>query len=146
VFCREHAMQLHRDREKFEAAGVNLAVIGQGTLKHAKHFKEQQHVEDLLLLVDPDRKTYKTAGAKKGTVGELVGPGVVARGIRTSLRSRVVQSRPVGHPAQLGGVLVVATDGRVTWAHLARDASDNPPNEEVLEAAREAAGTSVGDS
>jgi len=113
-------------------------VIGQGTPANAKHFKKHQHVDDLLLLVDPDRQTYKAIGAKKGTMGELLGPGVVARGIRSSLRSRVIQSAPVGHPAQLGGVLVVATDGRVTWAHLASDASDNPPNETVLEAARKA--------
>ena len=129
-------MQLHRDRDEFEAAGVNLAVIGQGTPANAKHFKKHQHVDELLLLVDPDRKTYKAAGAKKATVGELIGPGVVARGIRSSLRSRVVQSAPVGHPAQLGGVLVIAPDGSVRYAHLSEDASDNPPTAEVLAAAK----------
>ena len=131
-------MQLHRDRERFEEAGVNLAVIGQGTPKHAAHFKRSQNV-DIPLLADPDRRTYEAAGAKRATVGELLGPGVVAKGIRSSIRSRVVQSRPVGHPAQLGGVLVIATDGRVTWSHLADDASDNPPNDVVLEAGRGAA-------
>jgi hypothetical protein len=132
-------VQLHRDREKFEDAGVNLVVIGQGRPAQARHFKDQHHVEGLRLLVDPERRTYKAAGAKKGTVGELIGPGVLAKGIRSSVRSRVVQRPPIGHPAQLGGVLVVATDGRVTWAHLSDDASDNPPNDDVLEAAREAA-------
>jgi hypothetical protein len=52
----------------------------------------------------------------------------------------VVQGRTVGHPAQLGGVLVVAADGKVTWSHLASHAGDNPPNSDVLKAAREAVG------
>jgi hypothetical protein len=131
-------VQLHRDRDAFEAAGVELAVIGQGTPRHAKHF-EEQHDLDLTLLVDPERKTYKAAGAKIANVGELLGPRVVAKGLRTALSERVVQGRTQGHPAQLGGVLVVAPGGAVTWAHLASDAGDNPPNAEVLEAARAAA-------
>ena len=131
-------MQLHRDREEFEAAGVNLVVIGQGTPEHARHF-EEQHDLDLTLLVDPDRKTYKAAGAKKATLSELFGPRVVLRGLRAVAGERVVQGRTIGHPAQLGGVLVVAPGGAVTWAHLADDAGDNPPNATVLEAAREAA-------
>jgi hypothetical protein len=131
-------VQLHRDRDEFEAAGVELAVIGQGTPEHAKHF-EEQHDLDLKLLVDPDRKTYKAAGTKMATLGELLGPRVVAKGLRTAVSERVVQGRTVGHPAQLGGVLVVAPGGAVTWAHLADDAGDNPPNAEVLAAARAAA-------
>ena len=131
-------MQLHRDRDEFEAAGVNLAVIGQGTPKHARDFKEQQDL-DLTLLVDPERKTYKAAGAKVATASELFGPRVALRGLRAAVGERVVQGRTIGHPAQLGGVLVVAPGGAVTWSHLADDAGDNPPNAAVLEAARKAA-------
>src|ERR1700750_2498053 len=45
TFCRSHAVQLHRDRQKFEAAGVRLAVIGQGTPAHAAHFAESHELE-----------------------------------------------------------------------------------------------------
>src|SRR5438128_1625812 len=131
-------MQLHRDRDKFAAAGANVVLIGQGTPAQAANFKRKQGIE-LPLLVDPDRRTYKAAGAKTATFSELLGPTVVLKGMQRGLKNRLRQGRTVGHPAQLGGVLVVAPDGRVTWAHLADDASDNPPNEPVLEAARRAA-------
>ena len=131
-------MQLHRDRDAFEEAGVELAVIGQGTPKHARAFKEDQGV-DLTLLVDPDRKTYKAAGAKMASLGELFSPRVALRGLKAVANERVVQGRTIGHPAQLGGVLVVAPDGKVVWSHLADDAGDNAPNEVVLDAARKAA-------
>jgi prostamide/prostaglandin F2alpha synthase len=131
-------VQLHRDRDRFDEAGVRLVVIGQGTPDHARDFQRSQHVE-LPLYVDRDRSSYRAAGAKVGTLGELLGPSVVARGLRVSLRDRVRQGRVVGHAAQLGGVLIVKPDGSIPYAHLSGDASDVPPNDEVLAAAHEAA-------
>jgi peroxiredoxin len=134
-------VQLHRDREQFEAAGARLAVVGQGTPRHAEHFIEEYGLDGMQVLVDPDRKTYEAAGAKIATIDELVHPKIVARGTKITATERIVQGRTQGHSAQLGGVLVVAPDGRITWAHMANDASDNPPNQEVLKAARAAADT-----
>jgi hypothetical protein len=48
----------------------------------------------------------------------------------------------IGHAAQLGGAMVVAPDGHVTWSHMAEDASDNASPDEILAAAREASTTS----
>jgi peroxiredoxin len=134
-------VQLHRDREEFEKAGARLVAIGHGTPQHAEHFVEEYKLDGMQVLVDPDRKTYKAAGTKIAGVSGLFDPRVVARGLKTAATERIVQGRTQGHPAQLGGVLVVARDGRVVWAHMADDASDNPPNEEVLKAARAAADT-----
>ncbi len=61
---------------------------------------------------------------------------MVAKGTASALRTGLFQTRTKGHPAQLGGVLIVAPDGSVPYAHLADDASDNASNDEVLRAAR----------
>jgi prostamide/prostaglandin F2alpha synthase len=131
-------VQLHRDRSKFDEAGVRLVVIGQGTPAHAQHFRDSQKI-DLPMYVDVGRQSYKEAGAKVGTVGELLGPRVIARGAAASRRDGVVQGKTVGHPAQLGGVMIVRPGNEIVYVHLADDASDNPANDEVLKAAREAA-------
>lgn len=135
-------MQLYRDRDKFDAAGVRLAVIGQGTPEQAAQFRQDQSVE-IPLLVDPERRSYEAAGAKMATLGELAGPRVVARMLRRTIASRlpqggiaVHQGRIMNHPAQLGGVLIVAPDGSIRYAHMSEDASDSPSNSEVLAAAR----------
>jgi hypothetical protein len=133
-------VQLHRDRNRFEASGVDLAVIGQGTPAHARHFAKTQKVSGLRLYVDRDREAYRAAGTKVGTLGELLGPRSVLRGLQRSVSDGVRQGRTVGHPAQLGGVLIVRPDDSIAYAHLADDASDNPPNDEVLAAARSASG------
>ena len=132
-------MQLHRDREQFEAAGARLAVIGQGTPRHAEHFVEEYDLDGMQVLVDPDRTTYDLAGAKIATVDELWHPKIVARATKIAASEQIVQGRTQGHGAQLGGVLVVAPDGGIAYAHMADDASDNAPVEEVLKAARAAA-------
>jgi peroxiredoxin len=130
-------VQLHRDRSKFDATGARLVVIGQGTPAQATQFQESLEIE-LPIYVDKSRDTYRAAGAKVATFNELLGPRVVAKGMAASRRDGVVQGKTVGHPAQLGGVIVMRRGGEIVYAHLADDASDNPPNSEVLDAATEA--------
>ena len=134
-------MQLHRDRNRFDEVGARLVVIGQGTPRHAEHFIEEFRLDGMELLVDPDRKTYEAAGTKVATVNELYSPAIVAKALKITATERLIQGPTRGHPAQLGGVLVVAPGGEVVWSYLADDASDNPPNEDVIEAARLAAGS-----
>jgi hypothetical protein len=128
-------VQLHRARDRFEAAGLRLVVIGQGTPAHALEFRARNHVDGLTMLVDESRASYDAAGAKVATVSELLGPRVVARGTISGLRTRLRQTATRGHPAQLGGVLLVLPDGSVPYAHLAEDASDNAAADEILAAA-----------
>jgi len=142
VFCRQHAVQLHRSRHKFEQAGIRLAAIGHGTVEQAAEFRRLQGIE-IPLLVDPERTTYGLAGTKVATLGELLAPRVIAQGAKHTVLSRlrlgsiaVHQGRIIGNAAQLGGVLVIAPDGSVRYAHLSEDAADVPPTREVLAAAK----------
>jgi peroxiredoxin len=120
-------------REQFEAAGVNVVLIGQLTPRHAAHFRRRQGIE-LPILADEERASYAAAGAKIATVGELLGPRMVAKGLATTFRTGKTQGRTIGHPAQLGGAMVIAPDGRVVWSHMAEDAGDNASPDEILSA------------
>jgi len=124
---------LDRAREQFEAAGVKLVLIGQATPRQAAHFRRTQKLT-LPVLADEPRASYRAAGAKMASLGELVGPRVVAKGLSTMLSTGKVQGRTVGNPAQLGGAVVIAPGDRVIFNHMARDAGDNASPEEMLEA------------
>jgi peroxiredoxin len=128
---------LNRARDEFEAEGVGLVLIGQATPRHAAHFRRKFELE-VPVLADEDRSSYRAAGAKVATMGELLGPKSVTKGIGRAVRSRgtVRQGKVIGHPAQLGGAMIVTPDGQVAWSHMADDASDNAAHEELLEAAR----------
>jgi peroxiredoxin len=133
-------VQLHRARSEFEAAGISLVLIGQGTPRQAAHFRRRFEI-DLPVLADERRESYRAAGAKVATVGELLGPRSVRRGLMRSARSRgaIRQGKVIGHPAQLGGAMVVRRDGTVAWSHMSEDASDNASPAEILAAARTSA-------
>jgi hypothetical protein len=122
---------LDRAKQDFDAAGVKLVLIGQLTPRHAAQFRRRQGIE-LPVLADEERASYAAAGAKIATMGELLGPRVAAKGLVTSLRTGKVQGRTIGHPAQLGGAMVIAPGGRVVWSHMAEDAGDNASPKEIL--------------
>ena len=131
-------MQLHRARDEFDAAGVTVTLIGQATPRQAAHFRRRQEIE-LPVLADEKRATYKAAGAKIATMGELLGPKVVAKGLATTARTGAVQGRTIGHPAQLGGAMLILPGGEVAWSHMSQDASDNAEPEAIIAAVRAAA-------
>jgi len=130
-------VQLYREREALEETGAGLVLIGQATPRHAAHFRRRQEI-DLAVLADEKRESYRAAGAKVATLSELLGPKVAAKGLVSSLRSRQPQGRTIGHPAQLGGTMIVRPDGSVPWSHMSEDASDNASPAEILAALREA--------
>ena len=126
---------MDRAQDEIESAGARVVLIGQATPRQAEHFRRRQGIE-LPVLTDEKRASYKAAGAKIATFGELLGPRVVAKGILTSARTGAVQGRTVGHPAQLGGTMLVRQDGSIAWTHMSEDASDNASVEEILAAIR----------
>ena len=131
-------MQLHRARETFLASGGDLVLIGQATPRHAAHFR-RRFTPELTVLADEDRASYRAAGAGRMRATEVLNPLVVAKSLRATARSGAVQGRVVGDVAQLGGTMVVRTDGSVAWSRMARDIADNPSAEEILRALRAAA-------
>jgi peroxiredoxin len=142
VHCRSHAVQLEEARSEFDAAGVRVVLVGQATPRQAAHFRRRLEI-DLPVLADETRESYGAAGAKVATAGELLGPRSVSAGLRKTFESRgkVHQGRIIGHPAQLGGAMVIAPGGEVTWSHMAENAADNATPDEILAAAREASTT-----
>jgi hypothetical protein len=130
-------MQLHRARAQFEQAGGRLVLIGQATPRQAAHFRRRQGIQ-LPVLADEDRVSYRAAGAKMGSAVDLFNPMVVAKGALTGLREKAIQTRTIGDASQLGGALVVAPDGRITWSHMSKDAGDNATPDEILAAVRDA--------
>jgi peroxiredoxin len=126
---------LDRARDEIEATGASLTLIGQLTPRHAAHFRRRQGIE-MPVLADNDRASYKVAGAKMGSIGELIGPKVVAKGLRTTMQTGRFQTRTLGHPAQLGGTMLITPGGEVVWSHMSEDAGDNASPEEIREAIR----------
>lgn len=125
-------------REQFAKAGVKLVLIGQASPRQAAHFAKRQGIS-LPILADERRASYKVAGAKMGSLNDLLGPKVFAKGLATIASTGKIQGRTVGNPAQLGGAAVIGPGEELIWSRMAKDASDNAPAEEILAAVKAAA-------
>ena len=135
MHCRDHAVQLHRAREQFEQAGVDLVLVGQAGPRQAAHFRRKLDLDPLTVLADEDRTSYKAAGLKRGGVSQLLGPRSVLAGAKHAARSGVMQGRPVGDVAQLGGAAIVAPGGEVVHAQVQQHAGDTVEPQALLAAA-----------
>ena len=135
MHCRDHAVQLHRAREEFGAAGAKLVLIGQATPRHAAHFRRKLKL-DVPVLADEDRRTYKVAGFPRASVGQLLGPRSVLSGVKHGARSGVVQGRIVGDAAQLGGAMVIGPGDEVLFEQRSENAGDTIEPEDLLAAVR----------
>ena len=125
-------MQLHRAREQFEDAGLDLVLIGQATPRQAAAFRRKTEI-DIPVLADEERETYKIAGLKRANLAQLVGPRSMLSGIKHSARSGQVQGRVIGDAAQLGGAMVIGQGGDVLLEQRSKHAGDTLEPEELLE-------------
>jgi hypothetical protein len=141
VFCREHTLQLQRERDRLAATGGDVVVIGLGRPEHAAAFKAEMGI-DFRLLVSPDKAAYRAMDLKRGTNRDVLGLRALAsvpRAVRGGGRWR--SPRQDWH--QLGGTFVIAPGGEVVWAHRASHSGDNATTDQIIAALEQAAGTTA---
>ena len=119
------------DRERFDAAGAVVAVIGLGRPDQARTFCERYRVP-FSCLTSPSRSAHRAFGLRRGTLNEVAGPAIWLRWLRNELKGWRQGRFGQGDPAQLGGTFVVGPDGVIRYAHRGRRSSDIAPNDEVL--------------
>jgi peroxiredoxin len=124
---------LRDDRERFEAAGANVVLIGLGSPDQAERFCVRWRLP-FTCATSPDRSAHRAYGLRRGTTNQLVGPAVWLPWLRNQVTGKHQGRFGQGDVAQLPGTFVVDTGGIVRYAHVGRRSSDNPPNDELLAA------------
>ncbi len=126
--------------DEIRAAGGDVVCVFQYRAEPTRNFCRRREV-DLECLGDPEREAYDAVGLEGGSLKEVAGPQMVKRFVGAATSGHIVGDPKGGDVSQRPGTFVVASDGRTALAHYNEDSSDNPSNDEVLAAVREAAGT-----
>jgi NAD(P)-dependent dehydrogenase (short-subunit alcohol dehydrogenase family) len=116
--------------------GAELVIVGNGASSFAKAFREDFEL-DGPLLVDPELRSYRAAGLRRGRV-EALSPRLPCNAVR-ALRGGLSQGAVEGDLWQLGGVFVIRRDGELAYRYVSREAGDHPPIDDILEALSEGA-------
>jgi hypothetical protein len=132
MFCREQAVQLHRELAEIERRGGRLAFVGNGSRSFAAGFRDEFGIT-CGIYVDTKRVSYEALGFRRGGVGTTFRPAVVKNSLR-AMGAGFRQGGVQGDAWQLGGVLVVDPDGSVRYRYASAEAGDHAPIRDVLDA------------
>ena len=131
------------DREAFEQAGATVALVCQGDEKRTAAFARELEWP-FTWFADPGRELFQLFGLGKGTLAQVMG--------HDARRTAKEAARNGFHPRfkeafyrhsswlQMPGSFVIDRFGTLRFAHRAKHSGDYPPNEALLEAARQFAG------
>ena len=137
MFCREHALQLQRDRDRLAATAGDVVVVGLGRPEHAAAFKAEMGM-GFRLLVSPDKAAYRAMDLRRGTNSDVLGVRALAS-VPRAVRGGGSWRWPRQDWHQLGGTFVIAPGGDVAWSHRATHSGDNPTTDEIVAALERAA-------
>lgn len=135
TFCRQQLAWLRRDFAEFQAAGVDVVCIAQGSPKVGKAYFILYDLPFPLLLCGDDLDAYRRWGLLRGTGWDLFKPLVLLRAITAFLQGHI-QTKIEGDAGQLGGGFVVDCGGVVRYVYRSRDMADTVVDAKLLDAAR----------
>lgn len=120
------------EQPRFRDAGLDLVIVGNGTVEQARWFVSTRSLE-ADLFADPDLATYHAVGTRSG-LRTVLHPGsflAAWRAFRNGFRQQGVK----GEPMLQGGVFVIRRDGEAPYAYRSRYAGDHPEPAAVVSAA-----------
>ncbi len=132
--CKEMTGQLHSAQEKLKAAGLQLVFICHATPEATKEFW-QQRAPNALCLADPERVAYRAFGLYKGSIWQtLLSPQIWKSNWRLKREKGFVpEIPPPGQDAaQMSGVFIIGTDGKIRLPYYYEDIADHPPLDLLL--------------
>ncbi len=125
---------MRRDKSIYDAAGLQIVLIGMGTPEQARQFQRSLALP-FTILSDPGKQSYRAFGlTRRLNLARELNPQSLSRFVTDVARYGV--ARTDQDVMQLGGVFVVDRAGIVRFAFTALRASDRPSTDEIITALR----------
>jgi peroxiredoxin len=131
--CKEMLDELVAGRERIEQAGLNIAIITQGTPEVTAIFAKQ-FAPGLFCLSDPERKAYEAYGLERGNFFQtFLNPKVWAAISKSRMKGYRVEPPPAGQDAmQMSGTFIISRTGRIELPYYYDHIADHPPLDLLL--------------
>ena len=117
---------------EIEAAGARLVVVTPQSADRAATWREKVSLGEALVIADPERTLYKALGARRPKPLWVLRPRVAMAGMRAIIAGERPSVTKGDDTQQLGADVVVDKDGQIAFLHLAADAADRTPPEELV--------------
>jgi peroxiredoxin len=130
TFCREALADLAKQRAAIESTGTRIVLVHMGTEEDSAPLFRKYGLEDISRVSDPQQSVYRAFGLTRGSVGQLFGPVVWARGFRAGILDGHGIGRLVGDGFQMPGVFLVF-HSEIVRSYRHQSASDRPDYREM---------------
>jgi hypothetical protein len=134
--CRQQLLRLRDQVARFSAANCAIAVIVMGDGKMAQGLQDLYNLP-FPVYADPLLAAYQAFDIGETSYWNVIGPHIVARQVGT-LFDGIKPAWGGGSIKQLGGLVLVNTDGSEIYRHVASPIYRYPPWDEVLAALEQA--------
>lgn len=120
-----------REREaEFTQRGVRIVAVSFESDARTREFQMQQRLP-FQLLRDPGRVAYKHFGLERAAVQTILAPATVWYYIRRVLSGQR-QGRASGDMYQLGGNVLLDSNGSALWVYRSNQPADRPSVDAIL--------------
>jgi peroxiredoxin len=132
IDCRHQVRVLWDQRALIQGTGARWIFVSSGQPNFIEGFRQDLGVSEAEIMTDPSLAVYKAFALKRGLSTALApssllkGLGMFAKGHR---QARL--EKGVGDLWQMGGVVVLARDGRVLLQHASASLGDYPSIETI---------------
>ena len=131
IACRAHAVEVWKDRERYESAGARLIFIGNGAPNYIEIFKTELGLEKALILTDPSLEVFRAAGFRHGFF-ELVQLKSILNAIKLAAGGHTQTTLVAeGSNWQNGGVLAIGKNGKVLFQFISQALGDFPNEADI---------------
>ncbi len=132
--CKEMLDELVAGKDAIENAGLEMAVILQGTVEASALFAKR-FAPGLTVLADPERKAYLAYGLERGNIFQTFLNWKVWKAIgRARRKGYKVETPPEGQDAmQMSGTFIISKDGRIELPYYYDNIADHPPLDLLLD-------------
>ena len=131
--CKEMLNELVAGHERIEQAGLDIALVTQGTPEITAAFA-RDFAPGLPCLSDPERKAYQAYGLERGSLFQtFLNPKVWSAVSRSRKKGYAIELPPAGQDAmQMSGTFIISKQGKIELPYYYDHIADHPPLDLLL--------------
>lgn len=131
--CKEMLEELVEGKQRIHQAGLEIAVVMQGTPESTAIFS-RRYAPGLLCLADPERQAYEAYGLERGNLFQtFLNPKVWSAVSRSRKKGYDVAPPPAGQDAmQMSGTFIIGSNGKIKLPFYYDHIADHPPLDLLL--------------
>jgi hypothetical protein len=132
TFCREALSELAKNLSLILKKGLKPVIVHMGPESTSEELKKEYGLDSVEWISDPQKKFYAAFGLKRGSLKQLFGPRVWARGFVAGVMNGHGLGPLEGDGFQMGGIYLLSK-GNLSKLHDPCDAADIGDWKQILE-------------